>query len=394
MHDGDLGDRLRESTRGRTDIQPDVTWVLQRGRRLRRKRLLVAVGTGILISILATTFVLSMPNSETPSPVGPQPEPTSTVKINRQEEIDEAVTQQFRAEIFAHRAVARNGLMGPYLPRSYNWAEDKTIQTQDGWRVAFAVSDCVPKGGAFTCKGLSGDDPKTGNALVNSFLTVALSNGLWEVVHVEGNVLPGERELLVGFSLQDREEAPHWDFSAVGVWESDYAEAMPIWVGPFPTDAPGSMCRTRYLDEQGTEVGVSRFYQEPPQRYHERGGWIRGGLGEPPKEHFVSAKVACEQHRVGGWVPKGSPSLVGEPGDVHGVGQKLQWQGEKDFTAAASCRASLVDDEGRVVWEGKTLVHALSEPEMDDYPYETVAVITTGGPIDAQSVGTFECETL
>ena len=394
MHDDDLGNRLRASTKAPTGKQPDVAWVLQRGRRLRRNRLLVATGTGLLISILVTTVVLSMPSSENPSPIGPQPGPTSTPEIDRQGNVVGGMSEQFRAEIFAHRAVARNGLMGPYLPRSYNWTEEEPSQTQDGWKVGFAVSDCVPKGGAFTCKGLSGEDPQTGNALANAFLTVEVSNDEWEVVQVEGNVRPEERERLLGYSLKDREEAPHWEFSAVGVWNSEYAEAMPLWVGPFPTDAPGSACRTTYFDENGTQVGVSRFYQAPPQRYHERGGWIHGGLGDPPEEDFVSADVRCEQHRAGEWEPEGSPSIVGEPGDVHGVAQKLQWHGEERITAAASCRANLVDEEGQVVWEGKTLVRALSGPEMDDYPYETVAAMTTGGPVDAQAVGAFECETL
>ena len=117
-------------------------------------------------------------------------------------EIVEEMTEQERAEVFAFRALADTGLMNPFGKRSYNFTSaDDTTQADDGWRIGFAASDCEPRGGTFTCRGLSGEDPELGNALTDTFVTVALGDGRGRVVGVEGNMLDDEQERVIGYTL-------------------------------------------------------------------------------------------------------------------------------------------------------------------------------------------------
>jgi len=53
---------------------------------------------------------------------------------------------------------------------------DDTTQTDDGWRVGFAASDCEPRDETFTCRSLSGEG-SDGNALTDTFMIIALQEG-------------------------------------------------------------------------------------------------------------------------------------------------------------------------------------------------------------------------
>lgn len=211
----------------------------------------------------------------------------------------EAVDEQTQAEIFAFRALAETGLRHPFSPRTYNFTyEDDTTAVGRGWRIGFAASDCEPKDGTFTCTGLSGEDPELGNALTDTYVTVELDDGRWTVTGADGNMPRGDRDRVVGYTLPQETGPSHWEFPATGAWSRGrgvVAEMIALWVGPYPTEAPGSVCETRLLDAAGNPVGEpQRFYQEPPDRPFERAGWVR--LTEGPSDGAAERLVVeCYQ---------------------------------------------------------------------------------------------------
>ena len=315
-------------------------------------------------------------------------------------EIVEEMTEQERAEVFAFRALADTGLMNPFGKRSYNFTyADDTTQADDGWRIGFAASDCEPRGGAFTCRGLSGEDPELGNALTDTFVTVALGDGRGRVVGVKGNMLDHEQERVIGYTLQQREEASHWEFPAVGMWPGDEGaiiEMMALWVGAYPTSAPGSVCEIQAVNAQGEAVGDRMvFYQEPPSRAFERAGWIRGTQTQPT-EDVARLAVDCRQYVGRGWEIGSGPEDLGGPGEVSGVSAEIVWRGDQGFTTGAVCSSTLVDEAGGVVWEGSQRILPLWRPsELKNYPYRSDVLISTRGKsVDAQSIGEFTCKSL
>jgi hypothetical protein len=306
--------------------------------------------------------------------------------------------------VFAFRALAATGLMNPFGSRSYNFTyEDDTTRTDKGWRIGFAASECEPRkaatGYSFTCTGLSGDHPESGNALTDTFLTVRLENKEWTVVGVEGNMLDRERDRVIGYKSAQREEPSHWEFPAVGAWptgEGVYSEAMALWVGPYPTSAPGSVCEFRAADG-GLEViqGPKPFYVEPPKRPFERAGWIRGvdGLRVGGDSQVT---VHCEQYTGRGWEVASGPEIIGSTGEALVVTAELVWRGAKGFTTAAVCHLTLEDQSGQVIWEGSEKVEALWRPsELKDYPYRSDVVVDTGvANFNSVSIRRFNCASL
>lgn len=211
----------------------------------------------------------------------------------------EDVPIETRAEIFAFRAVAAVGLMDPYGTHTYNWTyRDDTTETTDGWRIGFAASDCAPRGNVQTCRGLSGEDPELGNALTDTYVSVTLAEGTWQVVGMEGNVRPGDSERIVGYNLPDVSGPSHWEVPVVstGGFEGGSGYTMlPLWVGPFPTRAPVSTCVAEALDGSGQVVATERFDMEPPDREFERGGGVHGRGFEDVQGEMTDVEVSCEQ---------------------------------------------------------------------------------------------------
>jgi|GEM_PF-1612631 len=331
-----------------------------------------------------------------PQPTPSEPEEKATPKPEGSEIVEE-LTEQEQAEVFAFRALADTGLMNPFGKRSYNFTYlDDTTQTDDGWRVGFAASDCEPRDETFTCRGLSGEG-SDGNALTDTFMIIALHEGQWHVVDVEGNMLADERERVVGYTLPQREEPSHWEFPAVGVWPSDdgvFIEMVALWVGAYPTTAPGSVCEVQALNGNDVPVGEPRLsYEEPPNRSFERAGGVRGTEIEPSSD-VERVVVVCRQYTGRGWEVASDPQIVGSPGQVSGAAAKLTWRGDEGITTAAVCRATLVDEAGDEVWEGSGRVEPLWRPnELKDYPYHAeVFVSTRGEPVDAEAVGEFTCQ--
>jgi hypothetical protein len=384
------------------DRPPDLAWGVARGRRIRALRwITVALGAVAVVAAVSTALV-ALPkdgrsSDQTPSDrSGPPLEPQYPREANSSE-VAEEMTEQEEAEIFAFRALAHTGLMNPFGKRSYNFTSaDDTTQRDDGWRIGFAASDCQPRDGAFTCRGLSGEDPELGNALTDTFVIVRLVNHEWRVVEVEGNMLGRERERLIGHALPRYNEPSHWEFPAVGVWPTDdgvSVHMMPVWVGPFPTSAPGSVCEMVAYNAAGNVVGEpSSFYQEPPTRDFDRAGWVRG-TGYESDTQASRVNVNCRQYTGPGWEVASGPTILGRAGAISGVEAELVWRGDEGFTSAAVCRATLVNENGEVVGEGSARVDPLwRSDELKNYPYRADVFVMTGRePVDAEAVGDFTC---
>jgi len=337
----------------------------------------------------------------------PEPSPTETKETPTPEpegnEVIEATTEQDKARVFAVRALAANGLLDPLGERTYSFDfENGTTRTSEGtWRVGFAAMDCAPRGNTQTCRGLSGEDPEVGNALTDTFVIMQLEGGSWEVLDIEGNMPDEERERVIGFSLAERDEPSHWEMLAVstksleGEGEGFSITVHPLWVGPYPTKALGSVCTVSAQDDQGKEIAQDVFYIEPPQREFERTGGAMG-LGIRGAEGAEEADVSCRQYTGRGWEIASDPEIVRAPDGVSGVTAELVWRGDKGFTTGAVCRATLVDEDGNEVWKGSGIVRPLWRPnELRDYPYRAqVFVSSRGEPVDAKAIGQFNCESV
>jgi hypothetical protein len=220
----------------------------------------------------------------------------------------EKMSEREQAEVFAFRSLAATGLMKPFGKRSYNFtSQDDTTRADAGWRIGFAASDCMPRkagaGYSFTCSGLSGEHPETGNALADTFLIVSLKNKEWTVVGVEGNMLDPEQDRVIGYRSAQREEPSHWEFPAFGTWPTGHGvsfEAMALWVGPHPSSAPGSVCELRTNNAPLENLGDSRrFYVGRPNREFERAGWSRW-IAEIRVADHTEITVHCHQRTLRG----------------------------------------------------------------------------------------------
>lgn len=376
----------------REEHRPDLAWVVKRGRRVRRLRRLVASG-GMVVLITAGAVAVNA-LQESPKwlrqPISPA---TSGVQEPQPGEVVEDIPEQYEAEVFAIRAVDAAGLMTLDGRGFLFHTHDETEETQDGWRVPFSAIECDPS----TCRGLSGEDPETGNALTDTWIVVRIQDGRWVVADAEGNIDATARDRLIGYSLPRVREPSHWEAHAVGVRGLDEGfsvQMLPVWVGPFPTEALGSVCSIQPLDESGEPVGKETvFYQEAPSREFDRAGSLHGrGAEAPPLAE--NATVECRQYTGRVWELSGEPQLITADDAVVGMGADLIWRGREGFTTGVRCEGTLVDAEGNVVFEGSGRAEPLWRPgELKNYPYETNVVITTGAePVDAEAVGDFTCE--
>lgn len=404
--ESDPGTRLSDLAR-RPSRELDMAEVERRGRRGRlvavasRSLLIVAVTVAVATSAGSQPFGGTSPDVRPGEGTGVTDDAAPPTRLGPDGEVFELVSEQTQAEIFAFRALAATELMDPYGRRTYNWTSgEDTAPVSEGWRVGFAASDCAPRGNSQTCTGLDPpldrDDPELDDPVADTFIIVSLDAGEWTVTDVEGNMLPEERNRIIGYSLPQKEEPSHWDFASVGLMEEPWGLAMsPIWVGPFPTVAPGSVCEVQAIDSDGNPVGeATSFFQGPPAQEYERAGGVRGGGGGGTQpSDAVDATVNCEQYTGVGWEIASEPTLVGASGDVTGVVVDLVWRGERGVTTGARCTATLEDREGNTVFEGSGTAEALWRPgDFKRYPYKTnVFVSTRGESVDAERIGEFEC---
>lgn len=370
----------------------NLTEIEHRGRQLTRRArigaLLALVGIlGVAVAMVQLVPSLLRSDNQV-TDTDPAPPDTS------HDRVVESMTLQEKAGIFAFRAVAATQLMDR-RGRSYLFtSSEDTTRIADGWRIGFAASECTPS----TCRGLSGENAR-GNALTDTFVFARLQTGTWTVVDVEGNVLAEDRERLLGYSLPDRNEPSHWEFPALDMGSPDEGFSVTmiaLWVGPYPTAAPGSVCEIRPIDSDGNPAGEGTiFYEEPPNRLFERSGWVairgvpKAGAGAE------TASVGCTQYTGEGWEVASEPKLFRTDG-VFGVEADLLWRGDQGFTTAATCRVVLVDAAGDDVWQGTGRIEPLWRPgELDNYPYRAHMVITARGEsVDAESIGDFTCRSI
>ncbi|MGH2808251.1 MAG: hypothetical protein ACRDKT_13360 [Actinomycetota bacterium] len=394
MHD-DIARHLKDSIHPTNDAI-DLAWVVSRGRSLRlRRRLAFATAAVVLVSVLGVGSAAILPLERDGSiDVAPPPRPGPDPQPRRA--IVESIDDETQAEIFAFRALAETGVMQPYGEHTYTFTyRDDAIHEDGVWRVGFAAADCAPRGSSQTCRGLSGDDPR-GNPGTDVYAVVAREDKTWTVVGLEGNVLPEHRDAVVGYSLRQHREASHWEFPAVGIapgLDGTHVAMWALWVGPFPTEAPGSACELRTYDSDGSLVEKRRLiYQEPPNRAFEVGAWVSGT--DAGDVDAVSGNVTCKQYVGSGWRVISEPELVIESdGRVVGATAELRWGGPTGFTTAAVCRAEFVDADGDVVYEGRGRIEPLWRPgDLRNHPYvETVFITTRGRRINAERVERLRC---
>lgn len=381
--------------------EQDLASVMSRGNQLRTRR-----RVGVVLSLVAIVTLVSAAIVLVPTERGSENSVTDTnlaPEVSEQHGgMVEVMTQQEQAEVFAFRALAATELMDPFGERSYHFTyESDTTRTSTGWRVGFAASDCEPRQAdgsySFTCRGLSGEN-RLGNAETDTFVTVAQANNQWTVMDIEGNMLEEEVDRAIGYSLPSRDEPSHWEFPATGLFPTGDGDELAVnmvalWVGPYPTEARGSVCQLSVVDSKGQAVErANPMYREPPNRPFERGGamWILSVTRDP---RIDRALVRCQQYTGAGWEVSSEPQLVQGDAGVVGVTADLVWRGDEGFTTSAHCRATLVNDKGIVVWEGTENVMALWRPgELKNYPYRAQAFITTRRKeVEAESVGRFAC---
>ncbi|MDQ3620514.1 MAG: hypothetical protein M3391_10405 [Actinomycetota bacterium] len=350
----------------------------------------VALSVVAVVGVITTALVARPTDGRSPSLVTESPSPQTA----REGEVVEEMTEKEKAEAFAFRALAATGLTRPVAERTYLWTyADDTTQTNDGWSVGFVASTCTLS----TCQALEDEGAATADA--DTFVFVTLRDEDWHVVDVQGNILEDERERVVGFSLPERDEPSHWEFPAVSVRSPDEGFSVtmfPLWVGHYPTSAPGSVCRIEPLNENGDRAGPPTvFYQEPPGREFERAGGVHG-RGVPGADGAETVDVECRQYTGLGWEVASDPEIVGSPDEVSGITAELVWRGDEGFTTAAVCRATLVDEAGEVVWEGSSRIEPLWRPgELKDYPYRTDGFVSTRGELlDAEGIDEFSCRSL
>lgn len=386
----------------RTPRAPDLPWVIRRGRTIRRLRFLYGgLATAVtLLTVSAAAIALQNGDHRPALPSDERGLVSGNDEVNGEgkdttPETAEIVPEAQEAEIFAFRAVAASGLMQPFASRSYAFTYfDDTSKTEDGWRVGFASMSCQPKTASISCEPLGDTNPASGNAYADTFVIVERSADRWTVIGVEGSMLPEESGRLIGYSRERVVEPPHWEFPAVDVWDMGderMIQSFALWVGPYPTTASGSPCEVQMFDAKDEMVGdpIVR-YIEAPNRPFERGGWV---WGTSAPDQVARATIKCDEHTdSAGWRIVDEPEMLGNPGEVVGVTARLLWEGGHRYTTGAVCHASLLDDTGKIVWEGSGPVRPLTSDELADQSYETQAVITTKGEtIAATAIADFSC---
>ncbi len=253
--------------------------------------------------------------------------------------------------------------MDPFGGHSFLWTyREDTTQVEEGWRIGFASADCGPKRPdgelILTCTAHSGEEPGSGNALTDTYVTVSLDGTVWTVDDVDGEIRSDEEERVVGYEQPHREEPSHWEFPAVGVLEvSDdtLIHMIALWVGPYPTSAPTTVCEMKTFNSQGEKVGSwEPFPVDPPQReFERRGGWLRGTSGEKGMD-IESVSVDCRQS--GRYPEKEEPTPHVRPtpeGDVYPLGSG-EFTGEEWGASAGeqwTVDSFLFDGDPCVQWE-------------------------------------------
>jgi hypothetical protein len=316
--------------------------------------------------------------------------------------ITESISEEQQADIFAFRAVAAVGLMNPHGERvlTFTYADD-TTRTSDGWKVGFAAADCQSRDGVSTCRGLSGEDPETGNAITDTYVAVTSDGSAWTVTDVTGNILPEEHDRLVGYTLPIKSEPSHWEFPAIDTSQEGrdvgYA-TFALWAGPYPTMARGSVCDVRALDAGGNDLGSSAaFYEEAPNREFERAGWeLSAGIKSPPAG-ITAVTVRCVPYIGDGWAVASTPTVVRDGDVVVGVEVRLEWHGDPSITTPAVCHVVVADATGATAWTAAGRVEQMwPVPDPADYPYATRAFIVRppDAPNDAGDVKSLTCTSL
>lgn len=295
----DLGRRLEDGVRRRQLLkEPDLAAVVTRGRRVRLYR-----GAGLtawaVILLVVSGLVLA---SVTRDGSGGIPVVAATEVADGSAPVVEDIPQKDQAEIFAFRAVAGAGLMDPLGDRTFLFSRsDYTRPKSDGWEVGFVLHDCSQQTAGDDeqgCTWTSGED-NNGMPFPDTFVDVALEDGTWLVRDVRGGTMSADEfAALEQHQLEQQPEPSHWEYPAVAIrreGEQPQVVALPLWVGPIPSEAPSSECVTTALGDDDEVIFESTFTEGAPGAGYLRAAAVRGQEFDDPDGRAVRAEVVCTQ---------------------------------------------------------------------------------------------------
>jgi hypothetical protein len=396
MSNDRFGSLLKEQVEADLDAggrpQPDLSGVTVRAQRRRwRRRLAVgAVCVGLLAGSWAIVSLLPTDDSRpgpdlAPADKLPPPEP---IRVE-----PDPGTEQDQAAVFAVRAIANTGLLDP-LGDYYHYREIE--KKGKSWVVGFGASTCLPT----TCKPKSGEEDELGFAPVDAWLHVTKDGETWSVVDASGNFSPGDTRILISFTYNQRQEVPHVEYPTVRVDEPIGSDddggldirAAGLWVGPIPSDVPGSVCTLRGFDAGGKTVyeGVP-MWEDAAREESMRSGWLFG-TGIPGDAGAETAAIDCVPFEGRGWYTETEPQVEAHGSRVD-VKASLVWCDVGMTNADSSCTATVYDADGRALGEDRQPISGFWPPSRAEDPpfHETVFFHMNVPNAQAAATATVEC---
>lgn len=412
MPDDDLKRRLEDALQQQRASKPsNLEWVVNRGKGLKRMRW--AAGTATFMCVTAAIILgltlgdveVRRPSNEDVGEASPPPQEDrleqhpDSFRVPRSEA--DMGTEQDQAEVFAIRALRTVGL---YEPADRIYFVQKVEPLPKGWSVSLAGSTCNIR----TCRGLSGND-QLGNSVIDSSVTVLLDDGNWSVTQAQGNFTQDDIASLEGVTLRQVPEAPHWEVPAVKFETEHFEEteryeetdqqdqigvefgAFGLWVGPLPSDAPGTLCQPVAFSASGAVTGTGEvIYRSPPRREFERSGGVYGtafGASAPVDE----VRMDCEIYDGPGWVASEPDMRKAQEGSAVVVRARVKWADEPFSFVEGVCLAEVANESGQILGTGEDRLQHTWPPKEVRQPQDVTIRIDMDNPDEAKSVSHFSC---
>jgi hypothetical protein len=339
VNDDDLAIRLREAVRAEvTATRPhhDIVGVVRKGKQLRWRKWGSAALAVIVLAGAGWAVGYELTSDQATRPVGREDGNSRFTETDEMQtdppEIDEPTE---RAVVHAIRALVQADLFD-LLGDHYGYRRAATMD--DGWVVAFRRGKCDMS----TCRPVPGVD---GTAR----LLIAERDGSLVVADAQGSFDDNKREQVVGFSLPIIDEPPHWEWSvSVGDrFDGDSGSAIyasQYWVGPIPTEMPGSRCELKGFDSDGDLLFEDHPYWQNGPRFGEAGR-ASGGLIMEHSAEPASATFECAPFEGVGWQPIGK-ARIRKTDDYVYVTSSLVWRDEGLVHGRSHCNATVYDRSG------------------------------------------------
>jgi hypothetical protein len=346
MNDDDLSIQLKEAVRAEPAAAPpnqDILGAKKKGKRLLWRKWASAALAVLVLAGGGWAVGNELTSERTTAPVGPEDRGES-VQADPPE-IDEPTE---RAVVHAIRALVQADLFDPQGDRySYRRGE----ATEEGWTVTFNRLLCGRFGDVETCRPVHESGPDS--PIAKARLEIVEQDGSLVVEGASGSFDEGKREEVVGFSLPITDEPPHWEWS-VGVgdrWDDEKGsviKAAEYWVGPIPTEMPGSRCVLTGYDSDGQIMFVDvPYWHEAPR--HGEAGRSSGLFGREINQSPDSATYECEPFDGVGWQPIGDPRLIRDRRSLW-LKTRMVWRDEGMVWGKSFCSATVFDASGRRIF--------------------------------------------